>query len=412
MAAAPAIDSRRVLADLRELARRTGDDSGAQRVCWTQTWRDARALLDELLVEIGLEPDRDEAGNLWARLEGADPTAPALAVGSHLDSVPDGGWLDGALGVIAAAGVLRAWSACDEPPPRPLLLVDWADEEGARFGRSLFGSSAFSGSFDPADLATVGDADGRLLGDVLAENGVELGRVGDAAARRDGVGAYLELHIEQGPRLEAAGLSVAAVDGCAGVERVRLRFVGQAAHAGTTPIESRRDAGLAAAETSLAVERIAVDRGGVGTTGALALRPGIPTAIAGEAELSCDLRHRDAAELAAMLEDVIGAARRAATRRACGLEVEPIWRIEPIRFDPDLVALAGDAAREAGGSADPLASGALHDAAELARVLPAAMMFCASAGGLSHTADEDTPEADLIVALDAFSDLVNRALAR
>ena len=314
--------------------------------------------------------------------------------------------------MIAAAGVLRAWSGWREPPPRPLLLVDWADEEGARFGRSLFGSSAFSGSLDPADVANLGDADGRMFGDVLAENGVELGRVGEAAARRDAVGAYLELHIEQGPRLDAAGLPVAAVDGCAGVERVRLRFGGQAAHAGTTPIERRRDAGLAAAETALAVERIAVERGGVGTTGALALRPGIPTAVPGDAELSCDLRHPDAAELAAMLEEVIGVARGVADARGCGLECEPIWRIEPIPFDPDLVTLAGDTSRAAGGSADPLTSGALHDAAELARVLPAAMMFCASAGGLSHTAEEDTAEADLIVALDAFSDLVNRVLAR
>ena len=247
---------------------------------------------------------------------------------------------------------------------------------------------------------------------MLAENGVELGRVGEAGTRRDAVGAYLELHIEQGPRLDTAGLPVAAVDGCAGVERVRLRFRGQAAHAGTTPIESRRDAGLAAAETALAVERIAVERGGVGTTGALALRPGIPTAVPGDADLSCDLRHPDAAELAAMLEEVIGVARGVADGRGCGLEVEPIWRIEPIPFDPDLVALAADTSRAAGGSADPLTSGALHDAAELARVLPAAMMFCASAGGLSHTAEEDTAEADLIVALDAFSDLVNRVLAR
>ena len=168
MAGAPKIDAQRVIADLRELARRTSDDRGAQRVAWSETWRDARAYLGELLAEIDVEPEFDPAANLWARVEAADPGAPALALGSHVDSVPDGGWLDGALGVIAAVGVLRAWAAASEPPPRPLLLVDWADEEGARFGRSLFGSSAWTGSFDPSELEAVRDADGDLAADVLA----------------------------------------------------------------------------------------------------------------------------------------------------------------------------------------------------------------------------------------------------
>jgi len=147
----PAIDAARVIADLRELDRRTADERGAQRVCWSETWREARAFLTGLLAEIEIEPETDEAGNLWARLEGADSAAPALALGSHVDSVPDGGWLDGALGVMAAVGVLRAHASAGGPA-RSLLLVDWADEEGARFGRSLFGSSAFAGTLDPAEM--------------------------------------------------------------------------------------------------------------------------------------------------------------------------------------------------------------------------------------------------------------------
>ncbi|MGH2988012.1 MAG: M20/M25/M40 family metallo-hydrolase, partial [Solirubrobacterales bacterium] len=200
MSGPPAIDARGVIADLRELERRTADERGAQRLCWSETWRAARVFLGELLAEIGIEPETDEAGNLWARLDGAEPGAPALALGSHLDSVPDGGWLDGALGVMAALAVLRAHAAVDSPPPRGLVLVDWADEEGARFGRSLFGSSAFAGTLDPAELGELRDAEDRPIAEVLAANGVELERAGECARRREGLGAYLELHIEQGPR--------------------------------------------------------------------------------------------------------------------------------------------------------------------------------------------------------------------
>ena len=406
------IDAARVIADLRELARRTADEHGAQRVCWTQTWREAREFLGELLAEIGVEHERDRAGNLWARLEGVDPEAPALAVGSHVDSVPDGGWLDGALGVMAGVGALRAWAASGPRPPRPLVLVDWADEEGARFGRSLLGSSAFSGTLDPSAVAELRDADGVPLADALAENGVNLAAAARLRERSDGLGEYLELHIEQGPVLESEGRPVAAVRGCAGVERHRLRFAGQAAHAGTTPMDGRRDAGLAAVEAALAVERIAVEHAGVGTTGGLTMRPGIATAVAGEAELLVDLRHPDGAALSSMLSDVLDSAAAAAAGRGCSAADELVWRIEPIAFDRELVAIAADAAAAAGGRTEPLTSGALHDAAEVARVVPAAMMFCPSKGGLSHAAAEDTDEEDLAVAIGAFGELVARAIDR
>ena len=397
-----------MIADLRELARRTSDERGAQRVAWGETWRTGRAYVAELLEEIGVAAERDEAGNVWARLEGADAEAPALAIGSHTDSVPDGGWLDGALGVIAGVGALRAASA--GKPPRSLVLVDWADEEGARFGRSLFGSSAFSGSLQPGALRDLRDGEGLRFEEALAENGVELDRVLDAGARAAGLGGYLELHIEQGPVLEGEGLPVAAVAGCAGVERLKFWFRGQAAHAGTTPMADRHDAGLAAAATALAVEQIAVKLGGVGTCGALTLRPGIPTAVAGEAELYCDLRHRDAEQLAAIFGAARDAAVEQATRRGCEMVEEQVWRIEPIAFDESLVALATDAAAAAGGRSEPLTSGALHDAAEAARRIPAAMMFCPSRAGLSHTRDEDTGEAELSAAIAAFGSLVERAL--
>jgi hydantoinase/carbamoylase family amidase len=406
---APRVNVGRVIADLRELDRRTGGPDGARRVCWGPEWREARGFVTELLAEIGLDPERDEAGNLWAYLEGeADP---ALAVGSHVDSVPAGGWLDGALGVMAAIGVLRAWAGSGGRPPRTLALVDWADEEGARFGRSLFGSSAVAGTLDPAELDGLRDADGEPIEAVLAANDVDLARAPMASSRRERLGAYLELHIEQGPVLEAEEARAAAVSGCAGVERYRFRIEGQASHAGTTPMDRRRDAGLAAADAALRVERLPAMEGGVATTGALSLAPGIPTAVAGTAELLVDLRNPDAEALARMLDGAVQAVAEAAAERGCEVSAEPVWRIEPIGFDPDLVAAAREACREVTGSDRVLASGALHDAAEMARVLPAAMIFCPSIGGISHAAEEDTSEDDLAAAVEAFGALADRTLA-
>ena len=405
----PTIDAGRVISDLRELDRRTGGSGGAQRLCWGDGWRAARELLVELLAELDLAHEIDQAGNLWASLDGA--AEPALAMGSHLDSVPDGGWLDGALGVMGGLGVLRAWADAGGEPPRPLVLVDWADEEGARFGRSLFGSSAFAGTLVPSELRELHDADDRPIAEVLAESGVDLNRAPEAADRQGRLAAYLELHIEQGPVLEAERLRAAAVSGCTGVERHRFRFRGQASHAGTTPMERRRDAGLAAAELALRVERIGRDHGGVATTGASALRPGIPTAVPGEADLTADLRHPEAGELAAMLAEAREAAEAVATARGCEVGSEEIWRIEPIPFEPALVQAAREACKEAAGSDRVLASGALHDAAEVARVLPAAMVFSPSMAGISHAKEEDTSEADLTVAIQAFGSLANSVLA-
>jgi hydantoinase/carbamoylase family amidase len=409
MSDAPRVDPARVIADLRELDRRTGGPSGARRVCWGPDWRDARDLLTELLAELDLAPERDQAGNLWAYLEGE--AEPALALGSHLDSVPAGGWLDGALGVMSALGVLRAWAGSGRRPARTLALVDWADEEGARFGRSLFGSSAAAGTLDPAKLGGLRDADGEEIAAVLAANGVALERAPAAASRRERIAAYLELHIEQGPVLEAEGLAAAAVSGCVGVERHRFRIEGQASHAGTTPMDRRRDAGLAAADAALRIERIPAREGGVATTGAVSLEPGIPTAVAGASELLVDLRHPDADALPRMLEAARQVVAAAASERGCLVHSEPVWRIDPIPFDAALVEAARQSCCEAAGADRELTSGALHDAAEMARVLPAAMIFSASIDGISHAPEEDTAERDIAAAIEAYGLLANRALS-
>jgi hydantoinase/carbamoylase family amidase len=404
----PLVDPARVISDLRELARRTGGPDGARRVCWGPEWRAAREFVTELLAEIGLEPERDQAGNLWAYLDGEGE--PALALGSHTDSVPAGGWLDGALGVMAALGVLRAWAESGRRPPRTLALVDWADEEGARFGRSLFGSSAVAGTLVPRELEGLRDAEGEPIASVLAQNGVDLADAPAAAARRERLAAYLELHIEQGPTLAADAARVAAVSGCAGVERYRFRIEGQASHAGTTPMDRRRDAGLAAADAALRIEGLPGREGGVATTGALSLEPGIPTAVAGVAELLADLRNPDAEALARMLDGARKAVADAASGRGCEVSSELVWRIEPIPFYPRLVDAARESCREVTGSDRVLASGALHDAAEMARVLPAAMIFCPSIDGISHAPEEDTAEDDLAAGIEAYDALARRAM--
>jgi hydantoinase/carbamoylase family amidase len=404
----PAIDAERVIADLRELQSRTGDRDGAQRLCWSEGWRKAREYLRELLGEIGLEPEVDEAGNAWAYLPGE--AEPALALGSHIDSVPNGGWLDGALGVMGALGVLRAWASGGERPPRTLALVDWADEEGARFGRSLFGSSAAAGTFDPAELAEARDSDGRRAPGVLAENGVDLERVLECRSRLERVGAYLELHIEQGPILEAEGVRAAAVSGCVGVERLRFLIRGRVAHAGTTPMASRHDAGLAAAAAALRIEEIAIGEGGVATVGEMSFEPGIPTAVPGTATFVVDLRNRRAEALARMLKSTREEVTACAAERGCEVNEEPVWRIEPIAFDPNLIALAGEACEQVTGTAFELPSGALHDAASMAPHLPSAMVFSPSIGGASHAPEEDTADEDLRAAIEAFGLLANKRL--
>src|SRR3954454_21893374 len=242
--AAADLDPARALADLRALRELTEDDRGAQRVAWTDTWAQARAWLRERLAELPLAVDRDEAGNLWAVLRGARPET--VVLGSHVDSVPDGGWLDGALGVLAGLEVVRAIAAGGEPPVT-VALVDWADEEGARFGRSLLGSGLATGMAEPHSVAAVSDRDGTRLADALAAHGVDLEAAPRARARLDHAVAYLELHIEQGPVLEREGLAVGVVTGTAGVQRHAVRIRGQAVQGGGFPMDARRDALVAGA---------------------------------------------------------------------------------------------------------------------------------------------------------------------
>ena len=339
MSSGPSIDAARIIADLRELERRTADEAGAQRICWGEQWRKAREFLRELLAEIGLEPEVDEAGNAWAHLPaGAEP---ALALGSHLDSVPNGGWLDGALGVMGAVGVLRAWASSGERPAKALALVDWADEEGARFGRSLFGSSACAGTLEVDDVRDLRDRDGERLEDVVARYDVDLGRVHESGGQLRGARAYIEMHIEQGPVLESRGEPAATVLGTCGVERHVAVFTGQAAHAGATPMGLRRDSFAATAQAALAIRDVGFrHEGGVCTVGGATSEPGVVTAVAGRTEMLLDQRHLDPDELADMLAEAREACERAAADHGCEVELRHLWSIPPIPFDDRLIGVA------------------------------------------------------------------------
>ncbi len=402
-------EPQRVIASLQELAARTGGAEGSRRLAWTPEWVEARTLLRESLATLPVEVEQDEAGNLWVYLRGERPDT--IVVGSHLDSVPKGGWLDGALGVMAGLELIRSLAA-DGTPPCTVALVDWADEEGARFSRSLFGSAAVAGTLDVDILRQLTDRAGDRLVDVVAEHGVDLENLDGCRRRLENVKAYIEVHIEQGPVLERLGRGIATVTGTVGIERERLTFTGQAAHAGTMPMEMRRDSFRAAGRFAIELAEIATRHVGVATVGFAQCWPGVVTAVPGETRITMDMRHIDGDELAAMFAEAHDAADRAASTEGCSVAWEHIFRIPPMPFDPDLLAAARAAVREVEGHDVELPSGALHDASEMARVVPTVMIFSSSTNGLSHTKEEDTPHDHLRMAVDAFDRTVRRSMAQ
>lgn len=419
MSKLPKATGKRVIDDLQELRRLTSDErGGAQRVAWTKTWRRARAwLIAKLKTELGLTTTRDGAGNLWATLPGASKKS--VVIGSHLDSVPSGGWLDGALGVVAGLEVLRRHAAAGTPPVT-IHLVDWADEEGARFGRSLQGSAAAAGTLDAKkELAHLVDRNGVKLPDALEENGVTLAGMKQAKTYFDALDcqSYLELHIEQGPVLESLKKPTGVVLGTMGVERYLLRFVGQAAHSGAAPIHLRKDAFLAAAQFALATRDIAEAFGGktprtrvVATCGVVKVEPNFVTAVPGSAEISIDLRALDGKVLQKMLAASKKAAQAAAKKHQVEVTWSPLLHITPRPFDETLMGFARQAVKAAAGHVPELPSGPLHDASEIAGVVPTAMIFAQSSPGISHTRIEDTPLPALDTSIRAFLGLVEKTV--
>jgi hydantoinase/carbamoylase family amidase len=407
------LDPGRTVAELRELQELTGDDEGAQRVAWSDTWIQAREWLAAKLADLPLELEEDEAANQWWTLRGDSDRA--VLIGGHIDSVPNGGWLDGALNVMAGVEVLRRLAE-EGRPAATVRLVNWADEEGARFGRSLFGSSAAADSMrDQDELRERRDADGNALPEVVGRHGVDLDRATEARRQLEGAAAYLELHIEQGPVLESLDLPLGVVLGTFGVERHQVTFRGQAAHAGSTPMDKRRDALAAAAKLELEIREIArrTGEGAVCTMGGVVTKPGIVTSVVETAECLLDQRHLDAEKLAGMLREAKEAAERFAGEEDVEVGWERIWSIEPILFDDGLIELADESVREVAGQSHRLPSGPLHDAAEVARAgVPTAMLFVQSLRGLSHTKLEDTKPEHLELSVRALDALASKTIER
>jgi N-carbamoyl-L-amino-acid hydrolase len=401
----------RTVAELKELLELTRDESGAQRVAWTDMWETARGWLRDKVAVTGAQEKIDAAGNQWFTLPGRSERA--VLIGGHIDSVPNGGWLDGCLNLMAGVEVLRR-IAEDGTPPVTVRLVDWADEEGARFGRSLFGSSAAAGSMrDHDELRSLTDRDGVTLPDALAAHGVDLDTALDAGSELDSAAAYLELHIEQGPILESLDLPLGVVLGTFGVERHRVTWRGQAAHAGSTPMAERRDALAGAAKLALEIRDIAARTGdgAVCTSGGVICRPGIVTSVVETAVQLLDQRHLDGEKLASMLALAKEASDRFAAEERIEVDFERIWSIEPILFDETLLRLCEEAAQEVSGAAHRLPSGPLHDAAEVSRAgVPTVMMFVQSLRGLSHTKLEDTKEEHLELAVAALDKLATKTV--
>ena len=407
-----ALNARRTIDELKELRALTADGNGAQRVAFTPVWVKAREFLRKRFDGLPVEMHNDAAGNFWATLRGTSDRE--LLMGGHIDSVPNGGWLDGCLNTLAGVEVMRRICAQYEGrPPVTVRVVDWADEEGARFGKSLFGSSACSGNLDLDEARGLVDKDGIKLPDALKAVGIDFEKVKDCGRELKNAAAYLELHIEQGPVLLDKDLPLGAVLGTFGVERHAITFHGQAAHSGSTPMDRRKDAFLAAARMSPEIYEIARRSGmGVCTIGSCTTKPGIVTSVVADCRITLDQRHLDADRLATMHAEAKAASERFAKEAGCTVDWERIWHIAPAPFHPELVDFCDEAVKETCGVSHRLPSGPLHDAAEMAMAgVPTVMMFTQSLHGISHNKIEDTKEEHLAMSVEALDKLAEKAMA-
>jgi N-carbamoyl-L-amino-acid hydrolase len=296
-------------------------------------------------------------------------------------------------------------------PPVTVRLVDWADEEGARFGRSLFGSSCVSGAIEPKDVRGLMDRNGITLPDALATYGVDVNKAKKAGRQLKNAAAYLELHIEQGPVLERLKKPMGVVLGTFGVERHAIRFAGQTAHSGSTPMAHRRDALGGVSKLHLAIREIAAKHAGVCTVGKVTTEPGIATAVVGQADMLLDQRHLDAKKLARMYADARRASERIAKDEKIGVAWSTLWSIQPFPFNSELITLGDEAIQEVCGVSHRLPSGPLHDAAEVCRAgVPTVMLFVQSLRGISHNKIEDTKEEHLKKSVLAFDRLATKVM--
>ncbi|MFP4125599.1 MAG: Zn-dependent hydrolase [Alphaproteobacteria bacterium] len=379
-----------------------GAAGGLRRLALSDDDRAMRDVFRGWCEESGLAVRIDRAGNMFARLAGREALPPVL-VGSHLDSQITGGRFDGVVGVLAGLEAVRAIQDAGITPRRPIEVVNWTNEEGARFSPPMMASAVFAGVQDMAWLDARTDADGKAVADELAR----IGYRGDAPVGF-AIDSYLELHIEQGPELDAAGLALGVVTGGYPTRGLRVRFTGDTAHTGPTPMDRRRDALVAASLLATAVFELGWRRAPVGkaTTTAMELWPNLPGLVTRTATVTLDVRHADEATALAMFEEARRAAHAAGARAACAVEELESWRFGDERFDPELIALVERCTAARGVAARRMASQAGHDAYHLARVAPTLMLFCPCRDGVTHNEAEHCDPADVTPAAEVLADAV------
>jgi N-carbamoyl-L-amino-acid hydrolase len=398
----PAVSGARIQADLDALAEfRDPDQPGWTRRVFSEPYIRSRDWVAERMRDAGLRVERDAAGNLIGTLTGTGGGAVALATGSHTDTVSGGGRFDGPVGVLGAIEVARCIGESGRPLNHDLRVIDFLGEEPNDFGISCVGSRAIGHRLTAEHLA-LRDPDGRSLAEALSACGGDPLRIGEAAWEKGCIKAFVELHIEQGPVLEKAGIPIGVVSGIAGIARVLVTFTGQADHAGTTPMTSRHDALAAAAEAILAVERLAHESGGVGTAGRIEALPGALNVVPGCVDLWVEFRHTSAQWLEAAQQRFEESAVAAGARRGVDASVKTLSLTEPVVASDEVRAAMAEALAQIGLGWLSLPSGAGHDTVQMARLGPVGMLFVPSTGGRSHCPEEWTAPEQLEAGVNAL----------
>ena len=406
------INAERLLTDLRTLASIGGlPDGGVNRLAWTEADLAGRRWFAERIREAGLEPRLDAALNVFGRLPGR--SGPFLLTGSHLDSVPNGGPLDGAYGAVAALEVLRTLVEARDPLAEQVEIVGFSDEEGVRFETGLIGSLALVGELDLERLRGALDWQGVPIPQVIASAGREFDRLREAGHHLSAVKGFLELHIEQGPRMETEGIDLAVVTGIVGVKRQRVEVLGTQNHAGTTPFRLRQDAGRAATRIAGKLRELveAVDPEAVANIGMMRFDPGGVNVIPGKAEFTLEVRHLEEKVVDAIVRRFNEELDAICAEEGCRVRYEQLSWVPPAPLDQGVMQTIEQVCRDLGQSPARLWSGAGHDAAILSHHRPAGMLFVPSRGGLSHSPQESTSDEHLVLGARAMLQAVRRVAA-
>ncbi|BEL69182.1 MULTISPECIES: allantoate amidohydrolase [Serratia] len=393
----------RVMARCDELAAISAEPDRLTRLYLSAEHRRANALVGEWMRESGMRVWQDSVGNICGRYEGHTPGAPALLLGSHLDTVRNAGRYDGMLGVLTALETVAHYHRQGRRLPLALEVIGFADEEGARFGVTLLGSRGLTGQWPQEWLAQT-DADGVSIAQAMRDFGLDPAAIAQARRAPNEIRAYLELHIEQGPCLEAADLALGVVTAINGARRLTCTFSGEAGHAGTVPMVQRKDALAAAAEWITAVETLtrAADPHLVATVGCIECLPGAVNVIPGEVRLTLDVRGPQDAQLAALLTALLAQAQAICARRGVRFASEEFYHIDATACDSDLRQCWQAAVEQVQERSLALPSGAGHDAIAVAAHWPVGMLFVRCAGGVSHHPAEAVRQADVALAIQAY----------